>query len=78
MDDREIALLLKGRSETFTQKIFGNISSARGDRIKEESEIMGAVPKIESEAAGREFLSWFRQSIDEGRILMLTDKDVMV
>jgi len=78
MDDKEIALLLKGRSEAFTQKVLGNISSARADRIKEESEIMGAVPKIESEASGREFLSWFRQSIDEGRILMLTDKDVMV
>jgi flagellar motor switch protein FliG len=78
MDDKEIALLLKGRSEAFTQKILGNISSARADRIKEESEIMGAVPKIESEASGREFLSWFRQSLDEGRILMLTDKDVMV
>jgi len=78
MDDKEIALLLKGRSETFTQKIMWNLSSARADRIKEESEIMGAVPKIEAEAAAREFLSWFRQSIDEGRILMLSDKDVLV
>ena len=78
MDDREIALLLKGRSEAFTQKIVWNLSSGRADRIREESEIMGAVPKIEAEAAAREFLSWFRQSIDEGRILMLTDKDVLV
>jgi len=78
MDDKEIALLLKGRSEPFTQKIMWNISSARADRIKEESEIMGAVPKIEAEAAAREFLSWFRQSLDEGRILMLSDKDVLL
>jgi len=78
MDDRDIALLLKGRSEAFTQKIMWNLSSGRADRIREESEIMGAVPKIEVEAAAREFLSWFRQSIDEGRILMLTDKDVLV
>jgi len=78
MDDQEIALLLKGRSEAFTQKILWNLSSGRADRIREESEIMGAVPKIEAEAAAREFLSWFRQSIDEGRILMLTDKDVLV
>jgi flagellar motor switch protein FliG len=78
MDDRDIALLLRGRSETFTQKILWNISTARADRVKEESEIMGAVPKIEAEAAAREFLSWFRQSLDEGRILMLTDEDVLV
>jgi flagellar motor switch protein FliG len=78
MDDRDIAILLKGRSEAFTQKILWNISSARADRIREESELMGAVPKIEAEASAREFLSWFRQSIDEGRILMLTDKDVLL
>jgi flagellar motor switch protein FliG len=78
MDDKEIALLLKGRSEAFTQKIMWNLSSARAGRIKEESELMGAVPKIEAEAAAREFLSWFRQSLDEGRILMLSDKDVLV
>ena len=78
MDDREIALLLKGRSETFTQKILWNLSSGRAGRIKEESEIMGAVPKIEAEAAAREFLSWFRQSLEEGRILLLTEKDVVV
>jgi flagellar motor switch protein FliG len=78
MDDRDIALLLKGRSEAFTRKILWNLSSGRADRIREESEIMGAVPKIEAEAAAREFLSWFRDSIDEGRILMLTDKDVLI
>ncbi len=78
MDDREIALLLKGRSEAFTQKIMWNVSLARADRIREESEIMGAVPKIEAEAAAREFLSWFRESLDEGRILMLSDKDILV
>jgi flagellar motor switch protein FliG len=78
MDDKEIALLLKGRTEAFTQKIMWNLSSGRAERIREESEIMGAVPKIEAEAAAREFLSWFRQSLDEGRILMLSEKDVLV
>jgi flagellar motor switch protein FliG len=78
MDDREIALLLKGRSENFTQKIMLNISSARADRIREESEMIGAVPKIEAEAAAREFLSWFRENLDEGRILMLSEKDVLI
>ena len=78
MNDREIALLLRDKSEAFTQKIIWNISAARAERIKEESEIMGKVPKIEVEAAAREFLSWFRQSLDEGRILILSDKDVLL
>jgi len=78
MDDREIALLLRGRSDTFTQKIMWNLSTTRAARIKEESEIMGPVPKIEAEAAAREFLAWFRENREEGRILMLKDEDVVV
>ena len=78
MEDREIALLLRGRSEAFTRKILGNLSQGRAEQILEESEIMGAVPRIEAEAAAREFLSWFRTSREEGRILMLSDEDVLV
>jgi len=78
MEDREIALLLRDRSEAFSQKIFGNLSSARAARIREESEIMGPVPRIETEAAAREFMAWFRLNREEGRILMLSDEDVMV
>ena len=78
MDDREIALLIKGRSESFTQKILWNISSARADRIREESELMGPVQKIEAEAAAREFLAWFRRNREEGRILMLSGEDVLL
>ena len=78
MNDREIALLLRGQPEAFTRKILSNLSSERRDRIKEESEIMGPVPKIEAEAAARDFLAWFRLNREEGRILMLSDEDVFV
>jgi len=78
LSDRDIALLLKGRPEPFTRKILANVSSVRSERIREESEIAGAVPKIETEAIAREFLSWFRESREEGRILMLSDEDVLV
>ena len=78
MDNREIALLLRGRSDEFTRKIMWNLSSARAAQVKEESEIIGAVPKIEAEAAAREFLAWFRVNREEGRILMLSGEDVLV
>ena len=78
MDDREIALLLKGRSDSFTNKILWNVSDARSNRIKEESELMGLVPKIEAEAAAREFLAWFRANREEGRILMLSGEDILI
>ena len=78
MEDRDIALLIRDRSDGFRKKILGNISQARAERVKEESEIMGALPKIETEAAAREFLSWFRLNREEGRIMMLSDEDVLV
>jgi len=78
MEDKDIALLLKGRSDGFTDKIFKNLSSARAKRIREEMEIMGPVPKIEAEAAAREFLAWFRLNREEGRILMLSGEDLLV
>ena len=78
MKDRDVALLLRDRSEVFTRKILTNLSSNRVERIREESEIIGSVPKLESEAVVREFLAWFRMSREEGRILMLSDEDVLV
>jgi len=78
MEDKEVALLLKGRSDAFTQKIMWNISRTRAERINEELEIMGPVPKIETEAAAREFLAWFRLNREEGRILMLSGEDVLL
>jgi flagellar motor switch protein FliG len=77
MSSRDIALLLKGRSETFAAKILSNLSSGREAEVREETEIMGQVPRIEVEAAAREFLGWFRLNREEGRILMIDDKDVI-
>jgi flagellar motor switch protein FliG len=77
MPDREIALLLKGRSEEFIEKIYANLSANRREMIREESELIGTVPKVEADAAARDFLSWFRLNREEGRILLLDDKDVV-
>jgi flagellar motor switch protein FliG len=78
MEDRDIALLLKGRSPEFTEKILSNVSANRRALIREEGEIMGPVPKIEVEAASRDFLAWFRLGRDEGKILLRTDEDVIL
>ena len=78
MGDREIALLLRGASEPFEKKIIGNLSSARAARVREESEIAGPVPKAETDAVVKDFLSWFRSSREEGRILMLSGEDELV
>jgi flagellar motor switch protein FliG len=61
MGDRDIALLLKGRSRDFTEKLLSNVSAERRLRIQEEGELMGPVPRRDAEAAARSFLDWLWQ-----------------
>lgn len=78
LKDKDIALLLKGKSAEFTQKILSNLSSHRRSIIKEEVEIMGPVSKRDVDAADKAFLSWFRKGREEGRIVLMDDEDVIV
>ncbi len=78
MNDREIALLLKGKSGEFTEKILSNLSSNRRTIIKEEMEIMGPASKRDVDAVDKAFLSWFRNGREEGRIVLIDDEDVIV
>jgi flagellar motor switch protein FliG len=77
MSNRDIVLLLKGRSGEFTEKIYANLSANRREMIREETELTGPVPKAEADAAARDFLGWFRLNREEGRIILLDDEDVV-
>jgi flagellar motor switch protein FliG len=77
MADRDIVLLIKGRSDAFTHKILANLSIGRQDTIREEAKIMGPVPRREIDRAARDFLAWFRSCREEGKIIMSTDEDVV-
>jgi flagellar motor switch protein FliG len=78
MSDRDIAVLLKGRESEFSEKILSNVSAARRALIREEGEILGAVPKRDCDAAAREFLTWFRLAREDGTIILSSDEDVFV
>ncbi|MDR0879011.1 MAG: flagellar motor switch protein FliG [Treponema sp.] len=78
MNNRDIALLLKGRSLKLAEKILSNVSAQRRALIKEEGEILGTVLKRESDEAAGNFLAWFRSQREEGHILLMSDEDVIV
>jgi flagellar motor switch protein FliG len=78
MEDRDIALLLRGRGEAFKEKILSNVSSLRRQNIKQEDEIMGAVPKVEADVVAKDFLVWFRDGREHGRIMLKDDEDIVV
>jgi flagellar motor switch protein FliG len=70
MAEKDIALLLKGRSPEFIDKIRSNLSAGRRTMIEQERELLGPVPKKDVEDIGREFLSWFRLGVRDGKIRM--------
>jgi flagellar motor switch protein FliG len=78
MTDRDAALLLKGKTPEFIDKILSNVSSQRRAELLEEGRVMGAVPRREVDEATKSFLAWFRESREEGRILLIDDEDVIV
>ncbi|MDR3123529.1 MAG: flagellar motor switch protein FliG [Treponema sp.] len=78
MNDRDLALLLKGKTPEFTDKILSNLSAQRRTVIREEMSIMGAVPRRDVDEATKSFLAWFRESREGGRILLIDDEDVIV
>ena len=78
MTERDIAVLLKGRGKEFSEKILSCVSVGRRKLIREEFEILGAVPKRDCDAVTGEFLAWFRLARENGEIILYSDKDVFI
>ena len=78
MEDRDIALLLKGQKPEFIDKIKGNLSANRRTVIEEERELLGPVPRKEADAVVQDFLAWFRMGRENGTILLTDDQDILI
>ena len=82
MDNKDIILLLKARTghedtALFREKILSNLSQGRREEILEDEGIVGAVPRRDVEKAATSFLTWFRQSREDGNIIMMNDDDLV-
>ncbi|MDR3343744.1 MAG: flagellar motor switch protein FliG [Treponema sp.] len=77
MSDRDIVLLLKGRSDAFTEKIMANISAQRRVLIREEADVLGPVRRRDVDVVAGEFLTWFRENREAGHILLVDDEDII-
>jgi flagellar motor switch protein FliG len=74
MNAQEIAILIKGRDDNFTEKILSNISNRRRSEVDDELRFMGPIPKRDADAAIKEFMNWFRAERESGQILMIGDE----
>jgi flagellar motor switch protein FliG len=75
MTDEEVAILLKGRSPEFCEKILSNVSSRRRALIREEGDMIGPISKHESVQAASDFLAWFRLARANGELALKSDED---
>jgi flagellar motor switch protein FliG len=75
--EREIALLLKGKSQIFRDKILSNISQSKRTIVLEEYEIMGTVRRDEAEKATRTFLEFFKRRWEAGDLILEGDEDLL-
>lgn len=75
--DRDIALVLKGRDEAFKAKILSCVSANRRAMIKDEYSILGPVRRDDADEAGREFLAYLKRAWEDGDIA-LEGEDEMV
>jgi len=78
MTEQDIAILLKGRSVEFCEKILSNVSSGRRSIIREEGDIIGPISKRESIEAANDFLAWFRLARANGELALKSDEDWIV
>jgi flagellar motor switch protein FliG len=77
MPEKDIALLIRGRPESFAEKILSNISAGRRALVRDEDQIMGAVLKADADAALKDFLQWFRDKREKGELLFIDDETLI-
>lgn len=77
LSEREIALVLKGKSAALRDKIFQNVSQTRRLIIQEEYEILGAQRREDVEKATRDFLAWFKRRWEDGELSLEGDEDLV-
>jgi flagellar motor switch protein FliG len=78
MTEQEIAILLKGRSAEFCEKILSNVSARRRILIREEGDMIGPISRRESIEAADDFLAWFRLARANGELALKSDEDWIV
>ncbi|MCL2557827.1 MAG: flagellar motor switch protein FliG [Treponema sp.] len=75
MTDKDVAILLRGRSVALRKKFFSNVSSGRAAMIAEEDDLMGPVSRRERDDVANRFIAWFRQARADGEIATEGDED---
>ena len=72
--DRDIATMLKGKSEELEAKILQNVSQRRREFIRSEREHLGAMRRSEVEKVTRDFMTFVRSLAEQGELTLQRDE----
>ena len=78
VDQRELAIVLKGSSDEVKNKIFGNMSQRAAEIVKEDMEFMGPVRVRQVEEAQQRFVAVIRRLEEAGDITITRSEDDLV
>jgi flagellar motor switch protein FliG len=77
-NDRQIALLLKGKPEDMKALVLDSVSQRRRMLIMEEYQLLGKILKSDVDTATNDFLAYLRLQVERGEIMVLDDGDKIV
>lgn len=77
MSERDIALLLKGKSQSFRDKVLENVSRSKKTIVLEEFDILGTVRRDDVDKATKQFVGWFKKRWEDGDLVLDGDDDLI-
>ena len=75
--DKDIALVLKGRDDAFKKKLLSNMSANRRTMILDEYSILGPVRREDADEAAREFLGYLKRAWEDGDLTLEGEDDMV-
>ena len=75
IDQKDLALALKGSSDSVKELIFSNLSKGAAENVREEIEYMGPVKLSDVEKAQQVIVSQIRKLDEQGEILIVRGGD---
>jgi flagellar motor switch protein FliG len=73
-EDRELAILLKGKPQEVEEKVMRNLSSRRQELVSYERQYLGRMKRSEVEETTGEFLRYLREMAERGEISLHEDE----
>lgn len=75
VDQKELALALKGSSDDLRQVIYSNLSRGAADNVREEIEYMGPVKLSDVEKAQQKIVGQIRRLDEQGEVIIVRGAD---